>query len=180
MANLAVLWQPGMVLPTILLMVTIGGGQEEYGWRGYLLLRLDQRWKTWQADIIMILVHAFWHLPLFFIAYTVQFHYSFWLFLVFGIGFTLLINRVYRGTGGSILAAVLFHGLVNAGQEIFSPVGPAVYDSPVPLLIIGLLFGLLALLIQRAYLYEKAAGRSNSTGHLADLFEKVQLNIHKR
>jgi membrane protease YdiL (CAAX protease family) len=147
-AALLIFQQPWMVIPTILLMVTIGGGQEEYGWRGYLLPRLDARWKSWQADMIMIVVHVFWHLPLFFIAYTMQFHYPFWLFLAFGIGFTPLINQVYRQTGGSILAAVLFHGLVNAGLEIFPPVGPAVYNAYPPLLLIGLLFGLLAVFIQ--------------------------------
>ena len=147
-ADLPVFEQPWIVIPTILLMVTIGGGQEEYGWRGYLLPRLDERWQPWQADLIMIVVHVFWHLPLFFIAYTMQFHYPFWLFLVFGIGFTPLINRVYRETGGSILAAILFHGLVNTGLELFPPVGPTVQHSPLPLLFVGLLYGLLALLIR--------------------------------
>jgi hypothetical protein len=86
---------------------------------------------------------------LFFIAYTMQFHYSFWLFLAFGVGFTPLINRVYRHTGGSILAAVLFHGLVNASLEIFPPVGPAVHHSPWPLLFVGLLYGLTAFFVQK-------------------------------
>jgi membrane protease YdiL (CAAX protease family) len=148
-ADLPISQQPWMVFPTILLMVTIGGGQEEFGWRGYLLPRLAERWQPRQVDIIMILVHAFWHLPLFFIAYTMQFHYSFWLFLVFGIGFTPLINQVFRQTGGSILAVVLFHGLTNAGLDIFPPVGSAVFNAYLPLVLIGLLFGLLALFIQR-------------------------------
>jgi membrane protease YdiL (CAAX protease family) len=142
--DLLILQKPWMIFPTILLMITIGGGQEEYGWRGYLLPKLDERWKPWQADLIMIPVHTLWHLPLFFIAYTMQYHYPFWLFLIFGIGLTPVLNRVYRHTGGSILAAIIFHGLVNAGLEVFPPVGPAVHNSPWPLLFIGLLYGLLA------------------------------------
>lgn len=137
-----VLQQPWLVVPTILLMVTIGGGQEEYGWRGYLLPRLDARWKPWQADLMMVIVHTFWHFPLFFIRETSQSQYPFWLALVFGVGFTLLINRVFRRTGGSLLAAVIFHGLVNAGLESFPPVGAAVHHSVAPLLLVGVMFGL--------------------------------------
>lgn len=143
-AELQIANQPWMVVPTILLMVTIGGAQEEYGWRGYLLPELGKRWRPWQVDIFMIGVHVCWHLPLFFIGYTLQSQYSFWIFLVFGAGFTPLINRVYRQTGGSILAVVLFHGLVNAGLDIFPAVGAWVGGSSVPLLLVGVFYGLLA------------------------------------
>ena len=145
----AILEQPWMVLPIILLMVTIGGGQEEYGWRGYLLPRLDARWKRWQADIFMISAHTFWHLPLFFIKYTMQSQYPFWLFLAFGIGFTPLINQYSRQTTRSVLAAILFHGLVNAGLEIFPLVGMAVNYSTLPLLFVGISYGILSLLLQK-------------------------------
>lgn len=143
-ARLVVLDNPLMVLPAMLLMLSIGGAQEEYGWRGYLLPRLDGIQKTWQSDLMMILLHSCWHIPLFAISYTLQSQYSFWLFLAFGIGFTFLINLIYRRTNMSILAALVFHGLVNTGLEIFPPVGPAVAGSPLPLLFISGLFGLVA------------------------------------
>jgi membrane protease YdiL (CAAX protease family) len=143
-----VLTQPVIFFPTALLMLTIGGGQEEYGWRGYLLPRLDERWKPWQTDLVMILVHVCWHLPLFLISYTAQSQYPFWLLLAFGIGFTPLINRIYRQTG-SILAAILFHGFTNTSLDLFPPVGAAVNHSWVPLLLVGLLFGLVAAVLQR-------------------------------
>jgi len=142
---LPVFQYPWIILPTILLMVTIGGGQEEYGWRGYLLPRLESRWKPWQADLIMIIVHTLWHLPLFFIATAAQSTYPFWVFLVFGSGFTLLVNRVYRSTGGSLLAAIVFHGLVNAGLDTFPPVGAAVRGENWPFLLAGLFCAVLAL-----------------------------------
>lgn len=145
--DLIVLDNPWVAVPAILLMVTIGGGQEEYGWRGYLVQKLDARWRPWQVDLFLIPIHAFWHLPLFFIAYTFQSQYPFWLFLLFGIGFTPLINWIYRRTGGSILAAILFHGLVNAGLDLFPSVGPMVNHSPLPLLFIGIFFGLVTMII---------------------------------
>ncbi len=147
-ANLIVLDRPVMILPTLVLMLTIGGAQEEFGWRGYLLPQLDKIVKPWQADLFLTLFHVCWHIPLFFIAYTSQYHYSFWLFLAFGAGFTLLINTIYRGNEGSILAAVIFHGLTNAGLEIFPPVGSAVSHSPLPLLLIAFCYTLIAVLIR--------------------------------
>jgi membrane protease YdiL (CAAX protease family) len=66
-AVLPVASQPWIILPTVLLMTTIGGGQEEYGWRGYLLPVLAEEWRSWQVDAFMIGVHVCWHLPLFFI-----------------------------------------------------------------------------------------------------------------
>ena len=144
---LVVLENPIIILPALMLMLTIGGAQEEYGWRGYALPRMDRILKPWQSDLLMIPLHACWHLPLFVISYTIQSQYSFWLFLAFGIGFTTLIDLIYRRTNHSILAALLFHGLVNTGLEIFPPVGPCVGGSSLPLLIIAGLFGLLALVI---------------------------------
>lgn len=145
---LPVFSQPWGMLFTILLMVTIGGGQEEFGWRGYLLGQLQKHWNPWQVDMIMTVIHSAWHLPLFFITMTIQSHYSFWIFLVFGAGFTLLINQIYRQTNGSLLTAVLFHGLVNAGLDTFPPIGPAVGEATWPFLLVGLLFALLALAIR--------------------------------
>jgi membrane protease YdiL (CAAX protease family) len=140
---------PGLksLLPVALLMLTIGGGQEEYGWRGYMLPRLLDRYKPWQADLILIPVHILWHLPLFFIGFTMQSQYPFWLFSAFGIGFTPFINRMYRLSNGSILAAIILHGLVNTGLEIFPTVGPTVDQSNLPLLYVGILYALLAIAV---------------------------------
>lgn len=146
---LPVFESPLLVLPSFILMVTIGGGQEEYGWRGFLLEQLDETRKPWQSDLIMIGFHSFWHLPLFFISFTAQYYYPFWIFLLFGAGFTLLINQIYRRTGKSLLAAILFHGLVNTGLEIFPPVGPFVHFSYGALIINALLFVLTALVLNR-------------------------------
>jgi membrane protease YdiL (CAAX protease family) len=126
---LSVFSYPQIVLPTILLMVTIGGGQEELGWRGYLLDRLQICYKPWQADLILTLIHSVWHLPLFSITMTMQSHYTFWLFLVFGLGFTLLINKIYRQTHAGFLSAIVFHGQVNAGLDTFPPIGPTMGEA---------------------------------------------------
>lgn len=138
---------PWMLFPTFLLMVSMGGGNEEFGWRGFLLPRLLDQFNPLQADLVIIPLHAFWHIPLFFNTNTIQHTYPFWLFMAFGIGFTPLINRIFKNTSGSILAAILFHAFVNTSFDLFPPVGSWVNDSPIPLIIISGLFLLGAIVI---------------------------------
>ena len=52
-----------MFIPYLLLMIFFGGGQEEFGWRGYALPILESKFGIWYANIILGIVHAFWHLP---------------------------------------------------------------------------------------------------------------------
>ncbi len=55
------LTQLGSFLPLLIL----GSLSEEIGWRGYALERLQVRWNALTSSLIVGLVWAFWHLPLF-------------------------------------------------------------------------------------------------------------------
>jgi len=52
--------------PTFLLMI-IGGGLEEFGWRGLALPELLKKFDTFKSTIILGLIWSLWHLPLFFL-----------------------------------------------------------------------------------------------------------------
>jgi membrane protease YdiL (CAAX protease family) len=46
--------QPLMILPTFIMMFFIGGSvQEEFGWRGYALPRLLEKWNPFTASLIL-------------------------------------------------------------------------------------------------------------------------------
>lgn len=51
-------------IPYFFLMVLIGGGQEEFGWRGYALAPLQKRLGVIPASLLIGLVWSIWHLPL--------------------------------------------------------------------------------------------------------------------
>ncbi len=76
-------------LPVLLLMVFVGGGQEELGWRGYILDPLEERLGPWLGNIVLGVVWSVWHLPLFFVQGTTQ------RFMPF-LGFTLYLTRHCR------------------------------------------------------------------------------------
>ena len=64
-------------IPYLVMMIFLGGGQEEFGWRGYALPRLEERYGIWIANILLGIVWAFWHLPLWFIPGASQMYMNF-------------------------------------------------------------------------------------------------------
>jgi membrane protease YdiL (CAAX protease family) len=83
-------------LGTFLLVVTIGGGFEEPGWRGFALPRLQARHTPLKATLILGLVWGGWHLPLYGLGAVGP--------LLFVFFYTWLYNRT-----GSVLLCILLH-----------------------------------------------------------------------
>ncbi|MEM2004760.1 MAG: type II CAAX endopeptidase family protein [Zestosphaera sp.] len=96
-----------------------GPFQEEWGWRGYALDRLQERWSALTSSILLGLMWGLWHLPLFFMPGTIQSQTPFWGFMSLIICGSLLFTWIYNNTGGSILAVMLFHTMNNLSLVIF-------------------------------------------------------------
>ena len=62
--ELSLLSQPWMVIPIFLTHFLTGGGNEEWGWRGYALDRLQSRWNPLVASIVLGLIFGGWTAPL--------------------------------------------------------------------------------------------------------------------
>jgi uncharacterized protein len=117
--DLSALKTPWMIIPSILFMFFIGGGQEEFGWRGYALDALQGRWNALNASLVLGLIHGIWHLPLFFIQGTGQYYMPLWLFLVTTPAISILATWIYNSTGRKLFAAWLFHATLNAANGVF-------------------------------------------------------------
>jgi membrane protease YdiL (CAAX protease family) len=98
---------------TFLTQMLLTGGNEELGWRGYLLPALQARWSSLTSSVVLGVIWALWHLPLFFMAGTSQSYMPFPGFLLFTIPLTVIFTWVHNQTGGSILLVMLLHGAVN-------------------------------------------------------------------
>ncbi|MEZ4863481.1 MAG: type II CAAX endopeptidase family protein [Caldilineaceae bacterium] len=97
---------------------------EELGWRGYVLDRLQASRSALMASLILGVVWSLWHLPLFCVAGSYQAGLgvgtpAFWLFLVGIVPLSVAFTWIYNNTGRSILAVILFHGMVNFTGELF-------------------------------------------------------------
>jgi len=109
----------------MLLFAPIG---EEFGWRGFMLERLQKKWSPLKAGIIIGLVWGLWHLPFFFIPGKVLNDYynlskmSLVLFPVYAVGLSVIYTWIYNGARSSIFILILLHAFNNWSFETFYPV----------------------------------------------------------
>jgi membrane protease YdiL (CAAX protease family) len=120
--ELEVLARSWMIFPTILFMMLLGGGQEEFGWRGYTLDILQGRWGALVASVVLGLIWGVWHLPLFFVEQAGQYYTPMWAFILTSPALSILTTWVHNSTGKRLFAAWLFHGAINAGMDVFPPI----------------------------------------------------------
>jgi membrane protease YdiL (CAAX protease family) len=97
----------------------LGGGQEELGWRGFALPRLQAAYGGTVASLVIGVVWAVWHLPVFAIPAASQYGQAFLPYAVGVLGFSVLLTWVFNGTGGSVLLAMLFHASVNTASTLY-------------------------------------------------------------
>ncbi|WP_114239780.1 type II CAAX endopeptidase family protein [Dyella sp. C9] len=105
--------RPWYQFPLLLAMMLVGGGLEEFGWRGVMQEEWGVAMGQGRAALLIGPVWALWHLPLFFLPGVAQFHAHFPLFLLGIMGNALLLGWLYSRTR-SILLCVLMHAAANA------------------------------------------------------------------
>lgn len=115
-----------MLLPTIyvfpvywLLMVFLGGGQEEIGWRGYIMPFLESKYGLWYGNIVLGIVWAFWHAPLWFITDSFQTYMPFTAFLIGCIGLSFFLSWVVKSSNHKPMSALVAHGTFNSFMPVF-------------------------------------------------------------
>jgi len=109
-------------LPSFIPLIIIGPLSEEYGWRGYFLIKLQQKWNALSSSIVVGIVWAFWHLPLFFMVGTSQheLYLPFVGFLVGTIAVSVLMTWVNNNTENSMWAAIFLHWLYTYAAQVNS------------------------------------------------------------
>lgn len=101
-------------IPYLLFMIFLGGGQEEFGWRGYALPLLERKFGIWLANMILGIIHAFWHLPLWFITGTSQSYMNFGGFILLIVGYSFILSWIRKISGNRPFSGLYAHGLANA------------------------------------------------------------------
>ncbi len=89
------------------------GGIEEFGWRGVFQPGLTKKLNLFIVNIIIGIVWAFWHLPLFYVAGSGHQGGSFLFFTLSAIGYSSFLTWLYAKTN-SVLLCVIFHASINA------------------------------------------------------------------
>lgn len=112
-AQLTSSFQPGsgfLFLAIGQVLVILG---EEPGWRGFLLPRLLSMSSPRVATIAIALVWGVWHVPMFFVAGSLQAGASLLLFASSIFAWSMVHTALYLASRPSIVPNLIFHGTAN-------------------------------------------------------------------
>lgn len=113
---------PGIYLFVLVWGTIWGGGQEDLGWRGFMLPLLQDKYSALVSSLIVGVSWAAWHLPLFLNAATTH---GAWplsqqlIWIVSILSGAIIWTWMYNSTG-SVLAVAVVHAGLN-GMGIFHP-----------------------------------------------------------
>lgn len=96
-----------------ILVSTWAQAGEEVGWRGYALPRLAVHLGLGGASVLLGVIWALWHLPLFFLAGSGSDGQSFPIYLLHVTALSAAMSWLYWKTEGSLLVVMLMHASVN-------------------------------------------------------------------
>lgn len=135
---------PGKIEPILLVLFVLVIG-EEIGWRGFLLRGVLTRFSPLVATLIVAVVWALWHSPLYFIPGMPSYGQPFFAFAAWVLPASFLLTWLWLGTRSAWLAT-LMHGSLNLGASLafphadpltlftFAAVGLAIVAAPLVLL----------------------------------------------
>ena len=108
----------------VLLLLLLAAGFEELGWRGYAFDSLQSRHSYLKAVVVFSILWSLWHFPLVFVKNSYQYEMvqqNLWFgvnFFVSIIPMGIIISWICAKSRKSVIAAILFHFIINISQEI--------------------------------------------------------------
>jgi len=113
----------GNGLSYAIFLLIFGPIPEEMAWRGIAFNDIAKK-GVLKAQLIVAILWAVWHLPLFFVKGSYQnglglFTIEFWLFFANIIFLSIITGWLYTKSNSSILIAIIFHYIVNLTGEMF-------------------------------------------------------------
>jgi len=117
-----------LVIPYFFLILIAGGGQEEFGWRGYAQEPLQNRFGILWGSMLLGVVWGVWHLPLWFMPGEGHAYYSFFAFLIYIISTSVSIGWLYNAGGKKLIVPLIIHAMGNVSVPFF----PIMHMADVP------------------------------------------------
>lgn len=133
------------LIPFAIALSTPFQAGEEIGWRGYALPRLADRMGLRAGSLLLGVLWATWHLPLFFALGADKYQQSFWVYLLTVTALSVTAAWLYARTG-SLGMVMLMHAAVNNTKDVVPsalPTGGGVFAwaaSPVAWLTLAILW----------------------------------------
>ena len=107
-----------LAIPTFILMLVIGGGQEEFGWRGYAQEPLQEKIGVIPASLVIGVIWGIWHLPLWFMRGDLHSAYSFLAFVMMTTSISIVYAWLYNSNGKKLIVVMFFHAMNNTAAPL--------------------------------------------------------------
>ncbi|MBW8012314.1 MAG: CPBP family intramembrane metalloprotease [Chloroflexi bacterium] len=120
-----IFWKKEALMAPFLMLVLLSpmggpGGEEPFGWRGYVQPHLEKTWGKWSPLIISLIIGiawAVWHLPEFYNPSSTQYAIGLGFILpmtIMWIAHSVIMTWLYNKTGGSVLVSgVIYHLMID-------------------------------------------------------------------
>ena len=117
-----------LVIPYTIMIMLVGGGQEEFGWRGFIQDPLQDKLGIIKASLLIGLLWGLWHGPLWLIEGEGHSYYSFLAFVLYTTSWSLTIGIIYNMSGKKMIIPWLMHTFSNVSVPFF----PVLISDHVP------------------------------------------------
>ncbi|MEE4195706.1 MAG: type II CAAX endopeptidase family protein [Anaerolineae bacterium] len=107
-----------LAIPYFFLMLLIGGGQEEFGWRGYAQQPLQEKIGVIPASLVIGIIWGLWHLPLWFMEGDLHSAYSYVAFVLMTTSISLVYTWLYNASGKKLIAVLILHAMSNTAAPL--------------------------------------------------------------
>jgi membrane protease YdiL (CAAX protease family) len=107
-----------LAIPYFILMLVIGGGQEEFGWRGYAQEPLQRKIGVLPASLVIGVIWGIWHLPLWFMTGDLHSAYSFLAFVMMTTSISIMYAWLYNSSGKKLIVVMIFHAMNNTAAPL--------------------------------------------------------------
>jgi membrane protease YdiL (CAAX protease family) len=100
----------------------IGGGQEEFGWRGFALPHLQQRLRPAAASVAVGAMWGLWHVPAFYLVSNPVPGTSApspVLYVLESVALAYLLTLLFNAAGGSVVLTMLIHAGFNGTGALY-------------------------------------------------------------
>lgn len=107
----------GFVLKLLAFNLILGPLGEEFGWRGVLQPGLEAQIHWIIAALVTGVIWGAWHLPLWLVP-SPQSEIPIWVFMTHCLAYAIIMAAMGQLAAGSLIPAILFHLMVNAGAGL--------------------------------------------------------------
>lgn len=108
-----------VLIPYLVLMFFLGGGQEEFGWRGYAQAPLQHRLGFVPGSLVLGVIWGLWHLPLWYMPGEGHAFYPFSAFVLYTASLSLIMGWLFEASGNKLIIPWLYHAMSNAVIPFF-------------------------------------------------------------